>query len=144
MLVTCPCNYCEQNIEFEAADFVQSGVGISSIFGQTIPCPHCGKDTILTMPLSKKGTSMVSTKELRGRTKLIVLGIAALVLAIIFTITWKFPDAVSGISVGVFSGGAAILVLIIAALLLVLAIFWLIFPWMVYSMLKKIERNTRK
>jgi DNA-directed RNA polymerase subunit RPC12/RpoP len=35
-LAKCPCNNCSGNIEFE-----------SDYAGQTVPCPHCGLDTVL-------------------------------------------------------------------------------------------------
>jgi hypothetical protein len=144
MLVTCPCNHCDQNIEFEASEFIRSGDGAKDTFGQTIPCPHCGHNTILTMPHSKLVAYMGPDNTLRGRTKLIVLCIAALVLAYIIFIIWKFPEMISDISVGIFHGGAAIVAIIVSVWLFVLAVFWLIFPWMVYCLLKQIEQNTRK
>ena len=37
-----------------------------------------------------------------------------------------------------------ILMIVLGVLLLILAIFWLIFPWFVHSKLTAIERNTQK
>lgn len=35
----CPCNNCNAKIEFEIAHA-----------GETVPCPHCGMDTVLFVP----------------------------------------------------------------------------------------------
>src|SRR5579859_7047545 len=51
MTSTCQCQWCNGNIEFDAAEFEESGRGISLIFGQKTACPHCGKETILCLPI---------------------------------------------------------------------------------------------
>jgi hypothetical protein len=38
-IAKCKCNQCSAYIEFDAGDA-----------GQTVPCPHCGMDTILYIP----------------------------------------------------------------------------------------------
>jgi hypothetical protein len=50
MISKCPCQYCEGNIEFDAADFQQSGRGPTGVFGQKVTCPHCQKETLLHLP----------------------------------------------------------------------------------------------
>jgi DNA-directed RNA polymerase subunit RPC12/RpoP len=40
--IVCTCNQCKQNIEFEAEHA-----------GTTVPCPHCGVDTVLFSPALK-------------------------------------------------------------------------------------------
>jgi hypothetical protein len=152
MISKCQCQWCNGNIEFDAAEFQESGKGASQIFGQKVPCPHCGKETLLTMPLPKMIQPMSAGEKSNGRLKLIVLGVSGLLLlAVIAFVSWKFPDALDSVSIGIFHGLSAVIVLIGAVLAFVLSIFWVIFPWMVYSMLnrmndtlEKIEANTRK
>lgn len=49
MLITCPCNHCGNNIEFEATEFEETGGDSKNHFGQTVQCPHCKKLTILSL-----------------------------------------------------------------------------------------------
>jgi uncharacterized protein YybS (DUF2232 family) len=151
MIAKCQCQWCDGNIEFDPAEFQESGSGASQIFGQTVACPHCGKETMLTLPLPKMIYPVPAEKKFSVKVKLIAFGVLILILGYICFICWKFPDAIDDISIGVFHGFTAIFVIIFAILTFVLACFWLVFPWMVYSLLskihgelEKIERNTRK
>jgi NAD-dependent SIR2 family protein deacetylase len=47
MFITCPCDKCGQNVEFSSDDFQESSRTVNNVVGQTIKCPHCGKDTAL-------------------------------------------------------------------------------------------------
>ena len=44
--VTCPCQHCSGKIEFDADQIDVTGAAGNTLTGQTIPCPHCGLDTI--------------------------------------------------------------------------------------------------
>jgi hypothetical protein len=50
MISKCQCQWCDGNIEFDVSDFTETGASAGKIFGQTVPCPHCQKDTILFVP----------------------------------------------------------------------------------------------
>jgi hypothetical protein len=39
MVIVCTCNHCSERLEFDAENT-----------GETIPCPHCGLETILFIP----------------------------------------------------------------------------------------------
>jgi hypothetical protein len=41
VFVICPCQFCDERIEFDAEAFEPN---------QSIPCPHCGLETILFIP----------------------------------------------------------------------------------------------
>ena len=53
MIAKCQCQWCEGNIEFDPAKFQESGRGVNWIFGQTVPCPHCGKETMLCLDIEE-------------------------------------------------------------------------------------------
>jgi hypothetical protein len=44
--VTCPCQYCSGKIEFNANQLDPEG-------NTTVPCPHCGLETIIFVPEQK-------------------------------------------------------------------------------------------
>jgi hypothetical protein len=48
--VKCNCQHCNGVIEFDASRIEATGNFGGQITGQTIPCPHCGMDTILFVP----------------------------------------------------------------------------------------------
>lgn len=48
--VKCKCQHCNGVIEFDASQIEATGNFGGQITGQTIPCPHCGMDTILFVP----------------------------------------------------------------------------------------------
>lgn len=60
MIAKCQCQWCGEHIEFDAAEFQESGSDPSHIFGQKVACPHCGKETILY--LDKKETAKPTSK----------------------------------------------------------------------------------
>lgn len=47
MIAECKCQHCENPIEFEVAEFQETGRSERQIFGQSVPCPHCEKETII-------------------------------------------------------------------------------------------------
>jgi hypothetical protein len=48
--VTCSCQNCDQNIEFDLNEFEGSSKRGGTVYGQSIPCPHCGQQTALFVP----------------------------------------------------------------------------------------------
>jgi uncharacterized protein len=44
--VTCPCQYCSGRIEFDANQ-------LDTTANTTVPCPHCGLETIIFVPVQK-------------------------------------------------------------------------------------------
>lgn len=49
MFEKCECVSCGGSIEFSLADFEPSGQVGDVRFGQSVPCPHCGKHTMLSV-----------------------------------------------------------------------------------------------
>ncbi len=144
---TCKCQHCSGKIEFET-DHV----------GEMVECPHCKLETRLFVPppsfkpkpaeRTQPGLEGIPGRAVRWRW--IAVGcVAALLLALVALImigsTARSADLpeIFGSTVGGVIG------VVLFILLIVLAFFWLIFPWMVYSKLNsieailiKIERNT--
>ena len=52
-LVTCRCQQCDGNIEFDASLFQT---------GTTTPCPHCGIETLLFIPNAQKSPEKIAEK----------------------------------------------------------------------------------
>jgi hypothetical protein len=48
--VTCPCQHCDGHIEFDASQIELTGSATGMTTGQTVPCPHCGLETIIFVP----------------------------------------------------------------------------------------------
>lgn len=48
--VTCSCQYCSGKIEFDANQLDPTGIAERMSTAQTVPCPHCGLETILFVP----------------------------------------------------------------------------------------------
>ena len=77
--VTCPCQYCDERIEFDAESFQPE---------QSIPCPHCGLDTVLFVPQppaeKKAKTLKIRVPKIHlNRTFYCVCGVAVLMLLIV-------------------------------------------------------------
>jgi DNA-directed RNA polymerase subunit RPC12/RpoP len=52
MIAKCPCDHCGKNIEFATEEFLS---------GSSVACPHCGKETFLSVsPKSKPAVSSLS------------------------------------------------------------------------------------
>ncbi len=62
--VTCPCQHCSGKIEFDANQFDPTGSAGGMTTGQTVPCPHCGLETILFVP--NAGVSPATARAKRG------------------------------------------------------------------------------
>jgi hypothetical protein len=136
MLTKSTCQNFGGHLEFDVEDT-----------GKEIECPHCQQTTLLRAPFRPAPPKVKPAAIGWWILVLLLLG----VIGIISVLSIHHSDAVSNAAAGV--GGMAILIIgcIGAVLVFVLACFWTIFPWMVYSMLKrmndtleKIEANTRK
>jgi hypothetical protein len=47
MNAKCTCQNCNGEFEFDASDFQESGRSGDMVFGQSVPCPHCEKNTMV-------------------------------------------------------------------------------------------------
>ncbi len=117
-----------------------------------IDCPHCGKSTQLYLNLSEfvNPNKPKQPKKIRFGWLYVIGGIvAAIILAYFFgEKIGNYIDEIFPIVGGAVGG---LIFLAVFIFFLILAIFWIIFPWMVYSMLKslrdelkRIEVNTRR
>ena len=151
MTVKCACQNCRGSIAFDAADFAEQNRTSKRIIGQNVRCPHCGYATALTMPFTQ-WSKVSSPRTIHvSPTLLVVLAlIGLLVPAGIVVALVK-----SGVSIHqIVNGGAgvpgAIAMGIAATFGVILAVMWVVFPWLVlsvlsriYGELEKIEQNTR-
>lgn len=151
MLAKCSCQHCGGSIEFDADGLERSGSTGHRVLGQMIDCPHCGKSTQLYLNLSE----FVNPNRPKQPKKIkygwfYVLG--GILVAII--LAYFFGERIGNFIAEIFPivGGAVggLILLSFFVLILILAVFWIIFPWMVYSMLhsireelRRIEANTR-
>lgn len=46
----CRCQHCDGHIEFDTAEIDPSDTAADAATGPTVPCPHCGQDTMLFVP----------------------------------------------------------------------------------------------
>jgi hypothetical protein len=71
--VNCPCQFCDKHIEFDSESFQA---------GQSVPCPHCGLDTILYEP-NKVKPEPIGEKTIKTRKSVpgYIIGIGLSVLA---------------------------------------------------------------
>jgi uncharacterized membrane protein len=156
MLAKCSCQHCGGSIEFDADGLERSGSTARRVLGQVIDCPHCGKSTQLYLNLAEFVTPMPARWPTQAQPKRNRYGWLYVLLGItvVIVLTYFFGKKAGNFIADVFPivGGAVggLIFLAVAILILFLAIFWIIFPWMVYSMLrrlheelKRIEINTR-
>ncbi len=85
--VVCPCQWCGKRIEFDSSLFQA---------GSTIICPHCGEETMATIPTtptlmgSRTGSVIVTTgNEISGRTIEGYIGVARGIVV-------RSPDIIQG------------------------------------------------
>lgn len=154
MIVKCHCMYCQGPIEFDLADFVQSGESPAERLGQKVECPHCKKETVLAVKkkrvaFSNRQTDWFPSDSItaQGKTHLVTIAIGAgaiILLIILFAfVIHDNPGLLGRIGEGGISLLAALIGGALAIVGFILACFWIIFPWMVYTQLKRIEANTR-
>ena len=129
MLVKCICTNCAGHLEFEEENA-----------GETIPCPHCGFETVLFLPgtraLDPELLALSRRRALRRR--LLPVGAGLLVLAGCgyALYRWGVPwiqDTMPSID----STAKAMVVLVLGCALVPLALFWLLFPILLFLQLRK-------
>jgi hypothetical protein len=106
---TCPCQYCNKNIEFEASRLNQD-------YEQIVNCPHCGLETRIYIP-SGQAKNKQTVMDAIKKQKIVIAGVFAFALIIV---GWLFigTEAKSEIFKGVF----ATIIMVIA-----MAIMWRMF-----------------
>lgn len=145
MIAKCACQNCKGTIEFHAADFAEQSRTSTRVVGQYIRCPQCGFATPLSMSIAK-WTKFSSTETVQtGGSALVVLAlVAALIPAIIVAVLVR-----SGVTMHqIVTGGAGVpgevAMGIAGAFVVIQAIMWLIFPWLVCWRLSKIRAELRR
>ena len=149
MFITCSCDHCAQHIEFSTDDFVESTRTETAILGQPVSCPGCEKKTRLVIPQTPPRHVMPKSLS-RLPWKLIIIGILAIFAisaAVVFIRIVGVEQTAStmGLTVG------ALIYAFVGVCVFLLAVFWLLFPVLMYVQLKRsnelleiVERNTRQ
>ncbi len=149
MFIKSECHHCGQNIEFATDDFQEDHRTEAAVFGQFVPCPSCSTQTRLYIAPPPPRTIQRRRPE-SFRKRLAIVGIIIGAVALCFAIGWvinKFADRVAEVA----GGGVTAAYTICAVLfIIVLGLFWLMFPVVMYFQLKRsnellerLERNTR-
>jgi len=150
MFIKCSCHGCGQNIEFSTDDFQEDHRTATSIFGQLVPCPSCANETRLYIPQPPASLPATNRRPESVRKRLVIFGIIIAAVTLCFAIGWalnKFAEQIAT----VVGGGIGLTVTIAATVfVVVLALFWILFPIVMYFQLKRsnellerIERNSR-
>ena len=157
------CQHCGALIELERAEFNEMGVEANRILGQVVECPQCNRDTVSYVlrnidntfaastiaPIKKEGVNNFK-RLIIITSSLMLIGLIALFVVLIYT-SERLQTVTASIAGGI--GGIVLLIIcaIIAILIFILIVMWIIFPWIMYSQLKKIhsilsqiEHSTRK
>lgn len=127
MITKCQCQSCGGGIEFEVEES-----------GSVVDCPHCGVKTVLELPRVPR--KLKSQKFLRP--VLWVLGVAFGILMLSF-IVLRVADGLGMLEkLGGLMGvvGTAIL----TGLFIVLAFYWITFPWIMCERLKAIDATLKR
>ena len=91
----CNCQRCGEHIEFPMV-----------MAGQNVACPHCGRETTLTIPAVRKATLLPQTEKPKDKkdeqqqvTKImmIVIAIAAIIIAILIY-NWRVNSLTRALS----------------------------------------------
>ncbi|MGO8839442.1 MAG: tetratricopeptide repeat protein [Limisphaerales bacterium] len=61
--VTCRCQYCDKGIEFDASTFEKGET-------RTVPCPHCGLETIIFVPENQRVPPVIAPPPLVNEAQL--------------------------------------------------------------------------
>src|SRR5215472_8244690 len=129
MLVKCICTNCAGHLEFEEENA-----------GETIPCPHCGFETVLTLPgtasIDPELLALSRRRALRRRS--LQLAVALLVLAGFgyALYHWGVPW-LQDLAPSIDSTAKAMAVLLLGCMLVPFAVFWLVFPILLFLQLRK-------
>ena len=139
MITTVQCQHCNKGFE-------------SDMESKTEFCPHCGNETYVantkTIPAPYRAPVPFPWQ---GFLKFSLLGLLA--IGIIISLAYachQNPELLGQLGAGGVSMVAAIIACTFLVIGLILTVFWVIFPWMVWSkanevlrVLEKIEVNTR-
>src|SRR5438105_4708418 len=127
MLTKCICTNCAGHLEFEEENA-----------GERIPCPHCGFETTLAMPGTRQpDAEIVSWVRKRAVRRLMFLMACAGLAAAGFGYAlyrWGVPW-VEDFLPAVDTTTKAVLVLLLMLLMAPFAMFWLIFPVLLFLQL---------
>ena len=152
MFITCACEHCDQHIEFSTDEFQEVRRTPDAVFGQDVECPGCGRNTALlisqtppALPLKRIRKPMTRGERM---TAIIFVAVAFAAIGLLIVIRIYGADAI-GASVGLTA--SALISLAILGGVVLLAIFWILFPVLMYFQLKRsnalleaVERNTRQ
>ena len=129
MLVKCICTNCAGHLEFEEENA-----------GETIPCPHCGFETVLTLPgtepLNPELLALSRRRTLRRRQLSVGAGVLVLLGFGYAVYRWGVPW-IEDLLPFIDSTAKAVIVLLLGCLLLPFALFWLVFPVLLLLQLRK-------
>jgi hypothetical protein len=145
MTVKCACQNCRGSIAYDAADFAEQNRTSTRIIGQNVRCPHCGYATALTMPINRWSKVSSPRTFYVGPTLLVILALAGFLIPAGIVVALVR----SGVSIHqIVTGGAGVpgdvAIGIAATFGLILAVMWVIFPWLVLSILSKILGELEK
>jgi hypothetical protein len=129
MLVKCICTNCAGHLEFEEENA-----------GETIACPHCGFETVLTLPgtetLAPELLALSRRRALRRR--LAPLLVAFFILAGFGYVLYRWGVPwIEDVLPSIDSTGKAIVVLLLGCALAPFALFWLVFPILLFFQIRK-------
>lgn len=129
MLVKCICTNCAGHLEFEEENA-----------GETIPCPHCGFETVLSLPgtraLDPELLALSRRRALRRRLLRVGAGLLVLAGCGYALYRWGVPW-IQDMMPSVDSTAKAMVVLVLGCALVPLALFWLVFPILLFLQLRK-------
>lgn len=129
MLVKCICTNCAGHLEFEEENA-----------GETIACPHCGFETVLTLPGTKPpDPELLARIRRRAWRRRGLFGGAALMVIAGFGYAlyrWGVPW-LEGLIPSIDTAGKAITVLLLGCALVPFAVAWLILPVVLFFQVRK-------
>jgi hypothetical protein len=123
MIITEPWQHCGQSIECEAEE-VQ--------VGEAITCSGCNRTTHVKLP----GKCALPAKSMSGGVIAIIISAAILVCTVIAITVTKGGNIATSLGIA----GVGVIWMFLALIGLVLAICWLIFPWIVYVELRRTQK----
>jgi hypothetical protein len=120
MLIKCICTNCAGHLEFEEENA-----------GETIPCPHCGFETVLSLPgTNEVDPEMLGRNRRRALRRLMPAAFAVLLVLGGFGFAlyhWAAPWVEENVPLA-DSTAKAIIFLLIACAILPFLLLWLVFP----------------
>jgi hypothetical protein len=145
MITTCSCRHCGNHIEFDQEDFTP---------GTKVECPHCQKQTLLSVPKSKASRQSFdeavraapSPGENRSSKNPLVLTLLVVFIAIVFIFVGKAVMQLPAMQIE--DGPVGLIMMLIGAVVLfavvALCVFWLVFPVFMYYGMQRQEELLRQ